>query len=377
MTWAKAIGQNRIKKILAKAIIEHRTAHAYCFAGDEGTGKEAVAIEFAKTLNCLSPIITQETIDYCGKCESCKMFNSLSHPNLIFIYSTPAPKTSSDSELTDKAINEINLQMRAKSQNYYHPIALSGGNQIRIGTIRELKRKLSLSMNSHGYRFVIVSRAEEMTDEAANAFLKTLEEPNKQVIIIICTAKKELILPTVLSRCQLIHFTGIAPSILKEHLINFYGLIETHANLAVEFSNGSLTRALDFFDEKVQKLRTDCVELLRFALTKINYKTNLAQAIDEIVKDKDKRKVEHFLNLTILWLRDSLAYKITGSANQLLNSDQTETIINFTNKFGDKDLVTAITIVEQSLLKIKRNVPLNLILLSMYIELRSLFYSND
>lgn len=377
MTWAKVIGQNRIKKILAKAIIEHRTAHAYCFAGNDGTGKEAMAIEFAKTMNCLSPVITDDTIDYCGKCTSCKMFNSLSHPNLIFIYSTPAPKSTSDSELTDKAINELSSQIRSKADNYYHQISVSGGTQIRINTIRELKKKLSLSMNSHGFRFVIVSRADEMTEESANAFLKTLEEPNRHVIIIICTAKKELILPTVLSRCQLIHFTGIAPQILKEYLINSAGMTESHANLAVEFSRGSLTRALEFFDEKIQKMRTDCVELLRLALTKNNYKINLARAIDDIIRDKDKRKVEHFLNLTILWLRDSLAYKITGSASELLNSDQAETIINFTNRFGNRDLATAITVVEQSLLKIKRNVPLNLILLSMYIQLRSLFLSND
>ncbi len=377
MTWAKVIGQDKIKGILQKELLDDRVPHAYCFWGEEGTGKESMALEFAKTLNCENPIKTEKGIEYCGECNSCRLAANLSHPNIEFIFATPAGKSDSeDGGLKNKQIDEITAQLKQKSENYYHKIMVKGGNKIRISSIRNLRKKLSMSQGIRGSRVIIVSRAEEMTTESANAFLKTLEEPHSNVIIILTTSRKEMLLQTILSRCQVIHFPGLAAREISEELINNYTISEEDANLAASFAQGSLTRALDFLNDEMRSLRENCVSMLRTSLTKKNYKIKLSKSIDELVKDKSKRKVERFLNILLLWLRDVEVYNRTLSGEHLLNIDQKSIFEKFVGAFGNSDLNAAITTVENAITRISRNVPLNLLLLSMFIEIRSILYNN-
>lgn len=378
MTWAKTLGQDNIKRILQKEIIDGRIAHAYCFWGDEGTGKEAMALEFAKTVNCENPIKTEHGIEYCGKCKSCKLAASLSNPNIEIIFATPAGKTeSSESGLKKKQIDEITEQLKLKAKNYYHKMTVKGGTQIRISSIREIRRKLSMSQGIEGRRIIIVSRAEEMTQESANAFLKTLEEPHDNVTIILTTSRKELLLPTILSRCQTIHFPGLPTDIIKEYLISKFNVDASDAELAASFAQGSLSRALDFINEEISNMRELCVEMLRTALTRKEYKINLSKNIDELTKDKSKRKIEQFLNILLLWLRDVEIYRSTASANHLINIDQEEIFKKFVKAFGMVNIASAIESVEQAIVRIKRNVPLSLILLAMYIDIRTKLYNSE
>jgi DNA polymerase-3 subunit delta' len=378
MTWSRTIGQESIKKVLQKQIIDGRIPHAYCFWGDEGTGKEATAIEFAKTVNCENPIVTDNTIEYCGECGSCKMFDKLSHPNIEIIFAMPKTKSNnSDSNLSGKQIDEIGTQLKLKSENYYHKIEVKGGNQILIDSIRKLKKTLSLSQVSRGRRVVIVSRADEMTVESANAFLKTLEEPHENVTIILTTSRKELLLPTILSRCQTIHFPGLSRKTITEYLIEVKNIDSNEAELAAAFSQGSITRSLDFLNDDMRQLRELAVAMLRTALTKKGYKINLSKSIEELTKDKSKRKIEMFLNILLLWLRDVEIFRNTEDKDRLVNIDHQEVFQRFIKTFGKSDIKTAIETVENSIARIKKNMPLNLLLLSMFIEIRSVLYNNN
>ncbi len=378
MTWAQVIGQENIKKVLQKQIIEGRIPHAYCFWGDEGTGKEAVAMEFAKTVNCENPVITDNTVEYCNECSSCRMAAKLTHPNIEIIFAMPKSKgDGSTSGFDNKQIDEHGKQLKLKRENYYHKIEVKGGNQILIGPIRQLKKKLSLSQVSRGRRVVIVSRAEEMTQEASNAFLKTLEEPHENVTIILTTSRKELLLPTILSRCQVIHFPGLPRQVIADYLIKTLDINSNDAQLAAAFSQGSLIRGLDFLNDDMKQLRESAVSMLRTALTKKGYKIKLSKSIDELTKDKSKRKVEEFLNILLLWIRDVEIYRNTGEKEQLVNIDQQEIFERFIKAFGKSDLRNALEIIENSIARIRRNMPLNFLLLSMFTEIRSVLYNNN
>jgi DNA polymerase-3 subunit delta' len=378
MTWTKAIGQERIKEILQKAILDGRVPHAYCFWGDEGIGKEAIALEFAKTMNCEHPLKNGDNVEYCGVCSSCQLAASLSHPNIELIFSTPAAKPDGGKEtgLKNKQIDEITSQLQIKSENYYHKIEVKGGNMIRIGSIRNLRKKLSMSQGICGHRVIIVSRAEEMTTESANAFLKTLEEPHDNVTIILTTSRKEMLLPTILSRCQVIHFSELMKEDIANYINNYYNISPDDAVLAASFSQGSLTRAIDFISEDMQAMREEAINMLRTALKKREYKINLSKSIDELTKDKSKRKVEQFLNILLLWVRDVEVYKNTLSEEHLINSDQKEIFEKFIKAFGNANIASAIFVIENAIGRIRRNVPLNLLLLSMFIELRIVLFNN-
>ena len=317
MAWEEIAGQQRVKNILQRAIKENRVANSYCFWGIDGIGKEAVAIEFAKTLNCLSPVENDGIISACGKCDSCKQFVHLQHPNLIFIYSLPAGKStdsksdSSFSKLSDEQIEEIQAEFRLKALDYYHKIAISNANQIKIASIRELKKNLSMSAMQEGRRVIIVLRADELTKESANSFLKTLEEPSEGVTIILITSRQDQILPTILSRCQQIHFQLLAQEELEQLLIAKHNIAEADAKLFACFAQGSYQSTLEFLNEDVKKLRKDSVELLRSSLKKRVFRFDLVKNIDKILNSKDKKKNIAILLHILLWIRDEITISLT------------------------------------------------------------------
>jgi DNA polymerase-3 subunit delta' len=100
LSWNSIIGQENQKQILQNSIIKNRVHNSYLFYGIEGVGKTAVAVEFAKVLNCQNPIINESSISACDNCSSCKQFASLIHPNVNVIFSLPTPK-SEDSKSDD------------------------------------------------------------------------------------------------------------------------------------------------------------------------------------------------------------------------------------------------------------------------------------
>ena len=378
MTWNKIIGQKKVKKILQRAIIDKRISHAYCFWGNEGVGKEALAIEFAKTVNCHEPRRGRGTIEACGTCNSCRMFDSLQHPNIQFIFSLPAGKSTDSksdspySKLDDSQLDEIKEQITLKSKDYYHKLAVTGGTQIKIASVREVKRNLSMSASVEGRRCIIIIRADEMTSESSNAFLKTLEEPQDNVTILLTTSRHDSILPTILSRCQQLHCPPLADEEIAESLVNINGFDENEARLIAAFAQGSYTKALEFHDEDMKSLRQNVVNMLRTALKKSMYRLELSKGIDEIIKSKDKRANETFLMLLIIWIRDVQAYISTNSKKYVINIDQIEVIRSFAKNFQSKDLNAIITLIENAVTQSKRNVQSQLIFINLFIKIRDI-----
>jgi DNA polymerase-3 subunit delta' len=378
MSWNNIFGQDRVKTLIQHAIIEEKVAHAYCFWGMEGIGKEALAIEFAKILNCNTPVHEGSNISACGVCSACRMADTLQHPNIMFVYALPTGKGSDNSDsplakLSEDQIHSIQEQMELKSKNPYYKFTIAGATQIKIASIRELKRSLSLSSSFEGRRCVIVFRADEMTSEAANAFLKTLEEPHDNVTIILTTSRQDQILPTILSRCQQVHCQPLPDTDLAEAISKQFGVSNTQAILVTAFAQGSYSRAIEFLDEDMQNLRESIVNVLRIALRKKTYRVELLNSIEEIAKEKDKTKLEIFLTLLLIWLRDVLTLSKTGSSANVINADQIETIQSFANNFGERDLHTAIITIEKAIRRIRRNVNQQLILIDLFISLRNVF----
>lgn len=160
-------------------------AHAYLFSGPESVGKMTVAQEFAKFLQCSAVIgINHRAFSYCNQCKDCYDIDKRSHPD----FSVVAP------------LNE----------------------NIIIEQIRNLIRTLAFKNYSAPYKIVIIDQAEKMTPEAANALLKTLEDPTSHSIIILVTAYPDVLLPTIISRCQQIKFSLSSYQEIEKGLLNYY-----------------------------------------------------------------------------------------------------------------------------------------------------------
>ncbi len=384
MAWKNIIGQTTVKNLLQRALLEDRIAHAYCFIGSEGIGKEAVAIEFAKAVNCEEPIVNNGKIDACGLCVSCRMMSSLQHPNVQMIYSLPAPKsmdTRKDNisdKLSDDQITEIQEQNAFKAANPYYKIQIPKATQIKIAQIREVKRGLSLAPNSGGRRFILVFNAEEMTSESANAFLKTLEEPHSNTTIIMTTSEPQMILPTILSRCQQVFFQTLPDDELELYLVEKFNLDSAEARLAVSIGQGSYLKAVESLDEGMKSLRNQVVDLLRTSLKKRVYRVELITKLQPVLAEKDKNYIDKILLILLFWLRDAFNLINTDSARTIINIDQLIFLQNFAKNFNGKDLSYSITCIEDAIKNNRRNVNQQLLLINLFVKIRrSILFSNN
>lgn len=380
MSWDNILGQERIKLILSNAIKNNRISSSYLFTGIEGIGKDHIAIEFAKIVNCENNFTKNDIIYSCDKCKSCITFDNLSNDNLILIYSLPTVKSNSKSDdpiqnLDEKQLFELKSQLNLKIENKYHKINLTGANNIKVNSIRDLKKKLSFASSNAGRKFIIILNAEEMTSEASNAFLKTLEEPNDNITIILVTSTPEVILQTIKSRCQEIIFAPIENSSIVDHLINKYNKSREEANLISNFAQGSISKCSDFIDEDIQNLRSEIVELLRTTV-KRKYKIELMGQIESMTAAKDKHKVEIALKLLIIWLRDVEIFIRTEEQNLIINQDQIEIISKFSKVFQNANYNALIIEIEKTITMIFQNVSLNIALTSLFIRIRENLLGN-
>jgi len=375
MGWDNIFKQERVKTILQRAILEKKIGGSYIFSGIEGIGKDAIALQFAKTVNCLSPILRDNTIDCCEVCSSCKQITKLSSPNLEFIFAMTSPaggdlKSENPFEkLTASEIEDIKKETLAKSENPYHKIELIRANQIRISQIRSLKKKLSLSNSSNfGRRFVIISEADKMGTEAANAFLKTLEEPYQNVTIILTTSRADSLLPTIQSRCQNIRISPIEDDDVAQYLVDNYNLEFGEAKISAAFAQGSLLKAISSINESNTFYLEKGLELLRTLCKKNYFRTELLNLIESI--SIDKALTEKILQALLFWMRD--VYILSLGSNQIINIKKIDVLEKFTSAYRDKDIKYAICEIEDSINSIGRNFNMRLILINLSLKLRSI-----
>ena len=197
-------GQERALEILEHSLNEDKVAGSYLFHGPDGVGKFATAVAFAQAINCHA---TKEKRP-CGVCISCQKISQFTHPDLLHIFPFPKPDgnkadISIDGELkTEKILKEYEAFITNKKETPWRDYFFSKNSGIRIASIRMLEHRIRLSPNEAIKKVYIIEQADKMTNQAANAFLKTLEEPPADTVIILTSSKPSALLPTILSRCQ-------------------------------------------------------------------------------------------------------------------------------------------------------------------------------
>ncbi|OWK27238.1 MAG: hypothetical protein US76_02905 [Parcubacteria group bacterium GW2011_GWA2_38_13b] len=181
------IGHRRIIQYLSRSAALKNLSHAYLFSGPASLGKMTLAMEFAKFLQCPNTKNGKQQFAYCGRCKDCYDMDRKSHPDFTI----------------------------------FPPFA-SEETEIKIGQIRNLIKIFSFKNYSAPYKIAIIDNADQMTNEAANALLKTLEEPSDNSILILIASHPETLLPTIVSRCQQIKFFSVPYCDLEKGLLNYF-----------------------------------------------------------------------------------------------------------------------------------------------------------
>lgn len=290
MPFSSIIGHDRQVDILKRALAHNALAHAYLFSGEPGIGKRLTAFALAAALNCDAP----GPDGGCGACPACRRVAGGMHPDVRIVM----PESRDEQLLATKSAKE----------------AEKASDEIKIDQVRQAQESISLRPSEGRKKVLIVDGAETMNDTAQNAFLKTLEEPPGDSLIILVTAMPQSLLPTIRSRCQALAFQPLPRGILAGVIREKRGLDEADAWFAAALSRGSLGRALEM---DVQKERTDREQFLalRDGLSAMSDDKVLALA-DGIAKDREG--FGRILGIGVEWLRDRMVFRETGDERLLV-----------------------------------------------------------
>jgi len=275
------LGQERVLSHLKTAMRRERLSHAYLFLGPAGVGKATTARALAGALNCTQPAADG---DACGTCPSCRRLAAGTHPDFLVI----SPEES-------KA-------------------------QISIEHIRELRRLTGYPPLGGGWRVVLIKPAEALSaqnDAAANALLKTLEEPPPRHLLVLTARGEADLLPTIVSRCHKLAFAPLPAALIIRELESRRGLSRSQAALVAALSGGSLGRALvlepaELVQQRDQVL-SDLDHLTRGSTAAV---LEWAQRLT-----KNRADLDNFLLLAQLWYGDLLLDHFQASHDLLAHQD--------------------------------------------------------
>jgi DNA polymerase-3 subunit delta' len=371
--WSNVIGQSRVKRILQTALEHEKLPGAYLLTGPEGTGKDAVALELAKAVNCLSPL--QNGTEACDECANCVAIDSFSSPLATFLHALAKDiETPGESNQKAEDLEIIREQIAAKAADPYHNIEIPRATSIQIGQIRELRLALTRSISGGKKRVVIISEADMMNPQAQNAFLKTLEEPHENTLLILTSSNPTRFLSTILSRCQEIRFDILSTPEIEQALMEREDLPSNQASFLARLSAGSYSQARSLIGEDVQEMRNQIVNFLRMGLSRS--RKNASQQIDLFLPRtgggnylEKRQAVEQRLTLLTLWLRDALAMS-TEADEEIINLDQKDALTRFVSRFGDPEkIVHAIHHIERAQTRARLQLQLRPVMLQLIVDL--------
>lgn len=254
MHFSEIIGQEHLKNHLIKSANAGRIPHAQLFVGPEGTGTLAMAIAYAQHILCKS---SDSTNDYDQSC--LLKFNSLSHPDLHFVYPTV---TTSTVKTKPKSVDYLLEWREFLKQNPYGSLFdwlnfLEAGNkqgEIRVDDAQEIVKLLSLKSFEGGYKIMIIWMADKMNIAASNKLLKLLEEPTDKTLFILIAESEEDILQTILSRCQILHFNALDENSIAEKLYNDFNIEQREAKKIAHQAQGNFNKALKLINADGEEL---------------------------------------------------------------------------------------------------------------------------
>jgi DNA polymerase III subunit delta' len=325
------IGQHHARLVLQRALESRKVSHAYLFVGPVGVGRLAAARAFAQALLCAAG-----GSDACGVCGPCRKVVSGTHPDLRII----APGRT-----------ETGAERRA----------------VAIDQVRDLKREAAYPPYEGPWKIFIIEDTEQMRAEAANSLLKVLEEPPASIVIILLSESTEALLPTLVSRAQLVRFTLVSAKEIADALAARAGVPAERARFLAAMAGGRVGAALeaarageDAFARRQDVLRTlDAVEGGDVIAG--------LDAAEAVAKQKDE--IERWLDIALLWYRDLAVWQVMGDPALLTNLDQRGKVVERARRAHPEDLTRTMDAIEQAKAALRRNINPRLVLETLFTQM--------
>ena len=332
MPFADIIGHDHAKTLLRSAILQNRLAHAYLFHGDDRIGKRLLALRLARTLLC-ETLSEARQPDACGTCRACQQVDARTHPDFLVI----------------------------------EPDAEMANPQIKIESIRDIEHQMIYRPLIGTRKICLIDDADRMTIGAANALLKTLEEPPDHSLFILISSRPYALPATIRSRCQALRLTAPAQTQVEAAVILKRELPPADARFLALLSDGQLGRALEY---DLEQARTNQQEFAAIFSAKglQSFATVLAAA--EALAKGD-RAAEAF-DWLLRWLRDILIIAVGGGSDHILNLDQRAGMQTLAAHISIDDLLDLIGDLETMERQAHRNLNVQIALETILLRVRQL-----
>ena len=275
------VGHKDILKYISSAVENNRVSHAYILNGERGSGKRMLANLFATTLLCESG-----NSEPCGKCHSCRQAESGNHPDIIRV-THEKPNSISVDDIRTQVNNTVDIKP------YQGP-----------------------------YKVYIIPQADLMTPQAQNAILKTIEEPPAYAVFLLLTENAEMLLPTINSRCVMLKLRNIKDTLIRKYLMENLEIPDYKADMCTAFAQGNVGKAILLAGSQTfNELKDQTIRLVRKLRD-----TEVADIMSEVKAIEEFEQIDDFFDLLLLWYRDVLIYKASGSDAKLIYKDQANEI---------------------------------------------------
>lgn len=345
---------------------------AYLFSGPAGCGKEGLAIRFAQFLNCNNP-----SQNPCDSCPSCYRFQQLQHEKLILIFPLPTIKKKTGDDQNDSlSIGKGDLELvtesiAKKAKDHFYKIVIPKANRILIQSVRELRRSLYLKSDPTGRKIVLIFDAHLLSagqGEAANALLKILEEPPENTTLILVTDHVELLLPTILSRCQRVGIPKLEDFFIREWLQSKM-IKESEISFLAGLSRGNIHQARYLIAQPISDLMSLVGGLIK-TITNNNPDQwrKFTQTYSRLAHQEPNTVSFHFRILKI-WFQSINRLK-KGIDDQLHDTSFKPMMDRILREFPNADFSAITFELEESILAIPQNLYMNLILTNLLIGIQ-------
>lgn len=320
------IGQEHIKEHLQNAISQKKISHAYIIQGERFSGKEFIAKTFAAALQC-------ETagVNPCGECHSCRQCMSGNQPDIIYV-------------------------------GHEKP------NSIGVEDVRsQINGDIAIKPYAGPYKIYIINDGEKMTPQAQNALLKTLEEPPAYAVLLILTTNLEALLPTILSRCVVLHMKPVQDELIKEYLKKELMVPDYKADICVAFARGNIGQAKQLAtSEEFENIRNEALSLVK------NIRGMELHEVMAAVKRIREYHIDinEYLDVLSIWYRDVLLFKATNDTNHLIFREEIQYIRKAADTSAYEGIENILKALDNAKSRLRANVNFELVMELLFITIR-------
>ncbi len=373
MRFKDVIGHIEVKERLINSVKEERISHAQLFLGAEGSGNLPMAIAYSQYIACEN----KTDLDSCGTCASCVKFEKLAHPDLHFVFPVATNKSIKKDPVSSKFITEWR-ELVVEKKGYITLPDLqeklaTENKQLIIPKDEsvEILKTLSLKTYESEYKTMIIWYPEKFNIASANKLLKILEEPPNKTLFILVAHDSEQIIPTILSRTQLVKVDKITDNDLTTALIDRFNLQESQAKNITNFADGNLVKAQKLIEESSTEefFYTHFTKWMRMGfVADVSGLINFSEESAKLGREKQKQ----FLSYSLHIFRESLIQNYGDTSLNRVSSNENKFLEKFAPFIHGANCIDIIELFNNAIYHVERNANPKILFLDVSLKLTKL-----